>query len=86
VADEPEVFLDERLDVRCRNGHPDCFGPRSQRLSPEDGVRGPRSGGFTPLAHPLTRTCSVPIPASALRPSPAVHRRRAQVPRADAEE
>jgi hypothetical protein len=27
VADEPEVFLDERLDVRCRNGHPDCFGP-----------------------------------------------------------
>jgi hypothetical protein len=27
VADEPEVVADERLDVRCRNGHRDCFGP-----------------------------------------------------------
>jgi hypothetical protein len=60
VADEPEVVADERLDVGCRNGHPDCFGPRPGRLSSEGGVRGTSGGGFTPMAHRLTRTCTRP--------------------------
>ena len=52
VADEPEVVADERLDVRCRNGHRNCFGPRPGRLSSEAGVRGPLGGRVHPVGAP----------------------------------